>query len=195
LATTPPNATASTTIGCWNHGYFEARIRFGATVAGSGAPGGIHEPSFWLKDTRNLTPGVYHFAEADIMEYYPNGRAGSTANLINTLHNWNDNNGSYSDVFNTNSTNFDSSHQPTDGAWHTYGMLWTGNGTTGQVSFYYDDILTTHQSGAQFYALDINGSPNAIMTSMENAQMAIQISAAGSGWPVSFDYIRVWRAP
>jgi hypothetical protein len=198
LTTTPPNATTANTAagaGAWNHGYYEARMQFAATVAGSGAPGGIHEPSFWLKDTKDLTAGTYHFAETDIMEYFPNGTSGSTANLINTCHNWFDNAGTYSDQFNTNTTNFDSSHQPTDGAWHTYGMLWTGNGTTGQLSFYYDGILTTHQSGVQFYALDINGTPTAALTAMENALMAIQISAAGSGWPVNFDFIRVWRGP
>lgn len=195
LSTVPPNATSSTTVGVWNHGYFESRMQFGATVAGSGAPGGIQEPGFWLKDARNLTSagsGSYHFAETDIMEYYPNGTAGSSGKYISTLHNWFDNASTYTDQFNNNSTNYDSSHQPTDGLWHTYGMLWTGNGTTGQVSFYFDDILCTH-SGVQYYALDITGSPTAVFTAMENAKMFLNLTAASSGWPVSFDWIRVWQ--
>jgi hypothetical protein len=195
LTSTPPGSTNTVTTGVWQHGYWEARMQFGATVAGSGAPGGIHEPAFWLDDVRNLTAGTYHFAETDIMEYFPNGTAGSTANAINTMHNWFDNGGSYSDAFNTNTSNFDSSHQPNDGAWHTYGMLWTGNGTTGQVSFYYDGILTTHQGGKQFYALDINGSPTATFTAMENTKMIIEMTCAGSGWPVNFDFVRVWIGP
>jgi hypothetical protein len=192
LVTVPYNATSSVSTGCWNHGYFEASMQFNPVVQGTGAPGGVQEVSFWLKDVRNLSSGTYYFAECDIMEQYPNGTAGSSANTINTLHQWHDVSGSYTDVFNTNTSNLDASHQA-DSNPHTYGCLWTGNGTTGQVSFYFDNVLCTHQGGAQYYALNTAGSPTSAFTAMENTKMFINLDSASSGWPVVFGFIRVWQ--
>jgi predicted dehydrogenase len=171
-------------------------MQFNPVVQGGGGPSGGW-PSWWMFGDHNGTPVAgTHIGECDIMEYFPSGTAGSGGSYISTLHNWRESSGAFAavDDFNSNTTNFDASHQP-DANWHTYGLLWTGNGTTGTVSFYFDNILTTHQSGVQTYALNTAGSPTAAFTAMEADNMVLQLGCATSGWDVNIDRVSVWGAP
>ena len=153
LQTVPGNATGAQRVGTWQHAYFEARIQYSSTVTGHGGRK-TGWPSFWLWAIEALSPAQgQKTAECDIFEALPLGTVGPSSQAINTLHNW-ENSRDYaaqSNLFNTGSNNLQvslvgstESAQPTDGAWHTYGCLWTSNGNgSGTVQFYYDGSLTS----------------------------------------------------
>lgn len=197
LQTIPQNANGSPVQpGCWKHAYFEARIQFSPTVLGAGGPSGGW-PSWWSNAVEGQAPVDGNItAECDFMEYYPNGPAGSTGSVLSTMHNWrNSATGSnVTDLFNSNGTSkAQASQQPSDGAWHVYGCLWTGNGTTGTVKFFYDNQLVAHDNGVTSYALDAGGVPSAAFTAMEGNNMAMFLGTA-TGWPINVDWVRVWQA-
>lgn len=179
--------------GCWNHGYFEAYIQFNHTVIGSGGSS-TGWPSFWLWAVEAYSPVLGKItAECDIMEYFPSGASGSTGTYICTLHNWANTNSvaAGTDDFNTNSHNTPGS-QPSDGGWHTYGCLWQGNGTTGTVQFYFDNVLQTLNGVSSFTLTGSGSSPTAGLSAMENDHMSIILGSA-TGWPINVDWVRVWH--
>jgi hypothetical protein len=205
LQTVPYGAHRSDTQpGVWRHAYFEARLKFSPTVMGKGGPAGGW-PSFWGNAVQGQPPDPADtnaptnliIAECDFFEYYPNGAAGSAGAYINTLHNWQGSatGSNTTHLFSNGTTNrAQDSQQPTDGGWHTYGCLWVGNGTTGTVTFYYDNALVVHQNGVTSFALDVNASPTAGFTAMENDSLIVFLGTA-SGWPLDVDWVRIWQAP
>lgn len=199
LKTTFQSQTGSNNTGGWQHAYFEAYIQFSLTVLGGGGPS-AGWPAFWLWDIRALSPiNGNHTAECDIMEYFPAGTAGAGGNSISTLHNWQNTAfvSTGTDDFNNNfPNNVPAAGNPSAG-WHKYGCLWQGNGTTGTVSMYLDDIIqtfpttTVNPTGTAFN-LNAAGSPTAIWTAQETAFMSI-ILGTGPGWPINVDWVRVWQ--
>jgi hypothetical protein len=76
-------ATPTQTSGVWQHGYFEARIRFNPT----GYQGSAW-PAFWsysLEGALSSVPDGGYFSELDFMECYP---WGSSCAYITTVHQW-----------------------------------------------------------------------------------------------------------
>ena len=214
LQTVPANATGAQRAGTWQHGYFEARIQYLPTVSGHGGRKNGW-PSFWLWAVQALSPAQgQRTAECDIFEALPLGTAGASSQAINTMHNW-ENSRDYaaqSNLFNTGSNNLQvslvgstASAQPTDGAWHTYGCLWTSNGNgSGTVQFYYDGFLIVHQGGVTTFLTGTNQSlaPGQIsgstigtaLTAMESDNLFIYLGTA-QGWPLNVDWVRVWQGP
>jgi len=214
LQTVPANATGSQRIGTWQHGYFEARIQYSPTVTGHGGRKNGW-PSFWLWAVQALSPVQgQRTAECDIFEALPLGTAGASSQAINTMHNW-ENSSDYAaqtNLFNTGSNNLQvslvgstESAQPTDGAWHTYGCLWTSNGKgSGTVQFYFDGFLIVHQKGVTTFLTGTNQSlaPGQIsgstmgtaLTAMESDNLFIYLGTA-QDWPMNVDWVRVWQGP
>lgn len=182
--------------GSWNHGYFEAYLQFNRIVQGSGGPSGGW-PAFWLWAVEALSPVSGQItAECDIMEYFPAGTAGATGTFISTMHNWANTNfaAAGTDDFNTNGSNVPGT-QPSNSGWHTYGCLWQGNGTTGTVQFYIDNVLQTMSGTTTTFTLTAaNTSPTAGLSAMEADHMSI-ILGSSNGWPINIDWVRVWQAP
>jgi hypothetical protein len=184
--------------GCWNHGYFEAYLQFSHTVTGAGGPSNGW-PAFWLWSIlafgSNITNGQIT-AECDIMEYYPGGTAGATGSYITTLHNWQNSASAAaaSDLFNNNYPNNVSNIQPSDNGWHKYGCLWQGNGTTGTVKMYCDDVLVTRNGSDTINLISSASSPTTGFTAQETQNMFIILGSATSGWPMNVDWVRVWQA-
>jgi len=197
LASVFQGQTASSP-GCFQHGYIEGYIQFSSIVLGAGGPSGGW-PAFWLWAIEglgaNVTAGQVT-AECDIMEYYPSGTANgtNTGTYIATMHNWLNTSGAAAgtDEFNTNNHHVGST-QPTDSGWHKYGVLWQGNGTTGTIQYYMDDVLQNMQGVTSFTLTAANTSPTAGLSAQEADHMFIYLGSASSGWPVNFDWIRIWQ--
>jgi hypothetical protein len=197
LQSVPTYAAATQRTGTWQHAYFEARIQFSATVSGSSsAPASW--PAFWTYAIQGQAPVAgQKTAECDILEQFPNGGAGASSQAVNTLHNWQNTSSSSAgtDLYNTDSMNLQvslqgstESAQPADGAWHTYGCLWTGNGTTGSVQFYYDNHLIVHQDGMSTFPTGAGTG----LTAQEADNMFLVMGSA-QGWPMNIDWVRVWQ--
>jgi beta-glucanase (GH16 family) len=169
LATAAPGHTAQ----AWQHGYFEASIRF--NPAGNE---GSAWPAFWSwsiedatgQDNSNGTRGPY--GELDFMEAYPI-RPKQIA-IATTIHQWLN---GYSVSQNSNNgpsipagTNFSQ--------FHIYGCLWTPD----KVVWYFDNKpVTTVLTG-----------PGTPFTAIEQEHMFI-ILGAGRNWPMDVDYVHVWQ--
>jgi hypothetical protein len=197
LQTVPSNPPASQRVGTWQHAYFEARIQYSYTVTGSGGPS-TGWPSFWTFaiQAQSATVGQ-QIAELDFLEAYPLGTAGAQAYVINTLHNWQATKGNATGIetANTNDNSYQQSlqgttesAQPTDNGWHTYGCLWTGNGTTGNVQFYYDNHLILHQDNVSNFPVGAGTSFPAL--EQDNMYLILQ---GETGWPIHVDWVRVWQ--
>jgi beta-glucanase (GH16 family) len=101
------------------YGYFEMEAAF---------PSGLDTwPAFWMLNTaainRSAPPG-----EIDIVEYIAN--PGFIDYIRTTLHDWSDDT---TPAFSANAVTL-----PSDGNYHTYGMLWTAQ----TMTFYYDGTVT-----------------------------------------------------
>ena len=197
LQSVPSDPPASQRVGTWQHAYFEARIQYSYTVTGSGGPD-TGWPSFWTFaiQAQSATVGQ-QIAELDFLEAYPLGTAGATAYVINTLHNWQatKSNATGIETANTNDNNYQQSlqgttesAQPTDNGWHTYGCLWTGNGTSGTVQFYYDNHLILHQGSVTTFPVGTGTSFPAL--EQDNMYLILQ---GVQGWPINVDWVRVWQ--
>ncbi|CAM6054508.1 unnamed protein product [Sphagnum tenellum] len=162
LNTVPTN---STTGQMWQHAYFEAYIQTNAAQNNGSSANGW--PGFWSWSTH---PDP--MTEIDFFEYWP--PSGKNANAYGSLHEWP-----------ANVTASVSSNIANDSNWHTFGCLWTGNGTTGQVAWYYDNVLVGNPvkvgAGTNFPALETQFSYIAL--------------SAGNPWTLQCDWIRVWQAP
>jgi hypothetical protein len=108
--------------------------------------------------------------ELDFFEYWP--PSGSSERAYGSLHEWpgNASTSMTSNIYDSN--------------WHTFGCLWTGDGNTGQVSWYYDNVLI--------------GSPVAVGSgtswpSLEQEAQYIALSA-GNPFTVNVDWVKVWTA-
>jgi hypothetical protein len=197
LQTVPSNAPVSQRVGTWQHAYIEARIQYSYTVTGSGGPS-TGWPSLWsFAIQAQAAPAGTQIAELDLLEAYPLGTAGAMAYVINTLHNWKATKKSSTGVetANTNDNSYQQSlqgstesAQPTDNGWHTYGCLWTGNGTTGNVQFYYDNYLVLHQDNVSNFPVGVGTS----FPALENDNMYLILSGY-TGWPIHVDWVRVWQ--
>jgi beta-glucanase (GH16 family) len=169
LATAAPGHTAQ----AWQHGYFEASIKFN--------PGGYQGsawPAFWSwsiedatgTDVGNGTRGPY--AELDFMEAYPIGY-GRIA-IGTTIHQWlsgksvsQNSNNAPSIPWGTNFNQF-----------HVYGCAWTPD----KVVYYFDNQpVTTVLTG-----------PGTPFTAIEQDHMFI-ILGAGRNWPMDVDYVHIWQ--
>jgi len=169
LATAAPGHTTQ----AWQHGYFEASIRF--NPAGNE---GSSWPAFWSwsiedatgQDESNGTRGPY--AELDFMEAYP--VAPREVAVITTIHQWFD-----SVSIDTNSNNVPTIPKGTNfDQFHVYGCLWTPN----QVVWYFDNKpVTTVQTG-----------PGTPFTAIEQEHMFV-ILGTGKNWPINVDYVHVWQ--
>jgi hypothetical protein len=197
LQSVPTNAPVTQRVGTWQHAYFEARLQFSYTVSGQGDPNGGW-PSFWTYAIQAEAPTVgEQIAELDFLEAYPLGTAGAQAYVVNTIHNWQatKTTATGKDTANTENNNYQQSlqgttepAQPTDNAWHTYGCLWTGNGTSGTVQFYYDNHLILHQASVTTFPVGTGTGFPAL--EQDNMFMILQ---GVSGWPINVDWVRVWQ--
>lgn len=100
------------------YGYFEMRAKFPA--------GRVTWPAFWMLDvcSKQKVPGVAcKHGEIDIIEYTALGQNSYSS----TLHDWSANKTVAVDVHKTKVS-------PSDGNWHTYGMLWKPD----TMTFYMD---------------------------------------------------------
>lgn len=194
-----PSQLSSNTTGAFNRGYFECYMLANYTAG----PGGtaVGWPAAWLWDlaTQNAATNGQVTAEADIVEYYPNGGANAAATAISTLHNWEVVSGSRVDEFNTNGHNV-LANQPSDSGWHKFGMLWTGSGSgssaTGTVSFYVDDVLQVMSGTSSFSLIANTNAATAGLTAMAADFMFWYLGTAENTigpWTASWDYLRVWQ--
>lgn len=168
LATIPWNSTAQQQPGSWHHGYIEWYQQFDATRSQANPPTGWIGCWFWP------IPTAGEWTEIDASEYEGGGT------FVISVHEWQ--NGTVNRAL-------DGPHpgHAVDSNWHLYGMLWTGNGTTGALSFYFDGALL--------------GSPINIGagTNFINAEAAYYHGAMsggfanGSPWPMNIDWYRVWQ--
>jgi hypothetical protein len=181
----------------WNFGFFEARIRFDPTL-GPKAP---WFPCFWALSSfyeqyhnENIRP------ELDIFEAYsqgPNGRGGNgpyPGEFLGTLHHWQLNgNGQQLNISNSNN------NQKVDvdwSQWHVIAALWV----PGKVTWYLDgkalmsqeysatgppNPLPHERAGA---ATDFTG----VFDVLDTQTMQLIIGSA-PGWPMYFDWVRVWQ--
>ena len=197
LQTVPSDAPVTQRAGTWQHAYIETRMQYSYTVTGQGGPN-TGWPSFWsfAIQAQSTTVGE-QIAELDFLEAYPLGTAGANAYVINTLHNWKatKNSSTGKETANTNNNSYQQSlqgttesAQPTDSGWHTYGCLWTGNGTTGNVQFYYDNHLVLHQDGVSNFPVGAGTS----FPALEQNNMYLILSGE-TGWPLNVDWVRVWQ--
>jgi hypothetical protein len=200
IATVPTYAvgtgTATTVPGSYFHGYFEASYKFSQTGSSSTSAGVW--PAFWLYgvNAQSTASGSFNCPECDIFEAYPLG--GTSFDPIQTLHNWlyPGNGGGDSETANTDDTNemtslvgSSESANPNDGAFHTYGCLWTSTGSgTGKVQFYYDNFLVSH-SGTTSYNV---GAGTSFPGQEQNAMSVILQASAGQ--PLQVQFVRVWQA-
>ncbi len=169
LATAAPGHTTQ----AWQHGYFEASIRFNpAGYEGSAWP------AFWSwsiedatgQDESNGTRGPY--GELDFMEAYP--IAPRKIAIATTIHQW----------VNSTSVSQNSNNGPSIPAgtnfeqFHTYGCLWTPD----KVVWYFDNKpVTTVQTG-----------PGTPFTAIEQEHMFVMLGT-GRYWPMQVDYVHVWQ--
>ena len=187
----------SVTTGTMNHGYIEAYWQFSNTVTGGGGPSGGW-PAFWSFGLQGIYPNIVNgviVPECDFTEAYPAGTSGSGTTQISTCHNWLTAGGSptSADEYNTNGKNVRAT-QPTDGGWHTTGMLWQGNGTTGTLQFYQDNVLQVLSGGSSTVNLIASTNPaTSGLTAQETSLMVLFLGCASSGWPVSFDWVNLWH--
>jgi len=197
LQTVPSYPPVTQRAGTWQHAYFEARIQYSDTVTGSGGPS-VGWPSFWsfAIQAQSIVVGQ-QVAELDFLEAYPLGTAGAKVDVVNTLHNWQATAGNATglETANTNDNNNQQSlqgttesAQPTDNGWHTYGCLWTGNGTTGNIQFYYDNHLVVHQGGVTNFP--VGTGTNFPAQEKDNQYIILQ---GVNGWPINVDWVRVWQ--
>jgi hypothetical protein len=197
LQTVPSSPAVSQRVGTWQHAYFEARIQYSYTVTGSGGPD-VGWPSFWMFaiQAQSATVGQ-QIAELDILEAYPLGTSGAKAYVINTLHNWQATKGNATgkETANTDNNSYQQSlqgttesAQPTDNGWHTYGCLWTGNGTTGTIQYYYDNHLILHQDNVSSFPVGSGTS----FPAQEQDNMYLILQGV-QGWPIHVDWVRVWQ--
>ncbi len=103
------------------YGYFEMKAKL---------PSGIDTwPAFWMLDEASKTGVKTSHGEIDIMEYIAN--PSFINHFSTTLHDW---------TAGTTAARGSVSVEPvpSDGNYHTYGMLWTPQ----TMSFYYDGVLT-----------------------------------------------------
>lgn len=165
LATVSPQNTVQT----WQHGYFEARIRFCSTC-GHGAGW----PSFWSTSIEHATgqiPEQNPSAELDIFEYYV---AGKTHAYLTTVHQTQGDNKGLQNANNVPAMSKTENYA----TWHVYGCLWTTN----EVRWYFDNKLIT----------SVKTGPGTQFTALEQSRMFL-ILGAGYQWPMDVDYVRVWK--
>ena len=161
------------------HGYFEASIRL-TTTSGKIAN---NYGTFWmvsksfLENTDVAPSGTAKRCELDVME--TNGAKPNT--VITTEHWWTLPPGSttWINQSNTNGTNIVSNlpSNPTDGNYHTYGMLWI----YGKVMWYYDDVLVN--SFISFPGCDT--TPMTLIFTV--------LSTAGDEQEEDIGWVRVWQ--
>jgi beta-glucanase (GH16 family) len=168
-------------------GYFEARIKF------QDAPG--EWCSFWLFSPTNGVPlgdpadaGV----EIDMVEHRVTDQGGWTAlrDMVAMNLNWD---GYGTHLKNAQKVTALPNGAPVQGAWHTYGVLWTASGYT----FYVDswELWTTTQA--------VSAVPEIIQLTCEiqGGTWAGDIPPGGYGTRststtgMQVDYVRVWQAP
>jgi beta-glucanase (GH16 family) len=169
IATADPTNSS----GVWQHGYFEARIRF--NPAGNR---GSAWPAFWsysIEGASGLVPIGSYFSELDFMECYPTG---SACTYITTVHQWQNTDSGDTSVA-QNSNNDPAVPAGTDfRQWHIYGCLWTPS----QVQWYLDNKLVT----------TVPTGPGTSFTALEQDHMFL-VLGAGKNWPMDVDYVHVWQ--
>lgn len=166
-------ASPTTSSGVWQHGYFEARIRFN--------PAGNHGsawPAFWsysIERVLGLVPIGSYFGELDFMECYPTG---SACSYITTVHQWQRNDSGDTSVA-QNPDNEPAVPAGTDFTqWHIYGCLWTPN----QIQWYLDNKLV----------MTVATGPGTSFTALEQNHMFL-VLGTGKNWPMDVDYVHVWQ--
>ncbi len=165
-------ADPSNTTVVFQHGYFEARMRFNP----EGSQGGAW-PAFWSYALEGIDEGAANFAELDFVEAYPTGAAGAT--ILTTVHEWTTSSGGNTSV-----------QQPNDvptlpagfdyNAFHIYGCLWSTN----QVTWYIDNqpVMT------------VATGPGTNFPSLEKDHMVVpEFSARGKNWPMDVDWVHIWQ--
>jgi beta-glucanase (GH16 family) len=165
LATVSPENTVQT----WQHGYFEARVRFCSTCSQ-----GEGWPSFWSSSIEHATgqiPEGDPSAELDIFEYYVSGK---TRAYLTTVHQ------TLGDSKGLQNSNNVPKVSKSEGyaEWHIFGCLWTPN----EVRWYFDNKLVT----------TVKTGPGTIFTALEQSNMFL-VLGAGEKWPMYVDYVRVWK--
>jgi len=174
----PPNTSLSScspdgTSHCqaWNHGYFEASMRWDVTTGSW--------PAFWMIPVEGHTlPGGSEQGEWDIME-------GQGQNWYQThAHDWNAPGGS---------TYCGYQYNPPGGVnltdYHTYGMLWT----SGTIQFYFDNAAVGPPCrldatiDAQHYFL-ILASQEGVNWSYGNTS-----GVSASNITADFNWVHVWQ--
>ena len=154
----------------FQHGYFEASIRFNP----KGSQGSAW-PAFWSYAIEAVEGNASPYAELDFMEAYPQGTAGVT--LLTTIHEWTKSNGSSSSVQQPNDV--PTLPKGTDfSQFHTYGCLWTTN----SITWYFDNqpVMT------------VATGPGTAFTAIEQDHMFL-ILGTGKNWPMTVDYVHVWQ--
>lgn len=158
-------STKSTTF---QHGYFEASIRFNPTGHQSGA-----WPAWWSYALEGLQ-GAKSWGELDFMEAYPTGPGQIVE--IDTIHQWT--------AGNPNTTVQQQNNVPKLPAgtvfttWHVYGCLWT----PGTVTWYFDNQPM----------LTVMTGPGTKFPSIEQDHMALFLGT-GLNWPMQVQYVHVWQ--
>ena len=168
-------------------GYFEARIRF------SDAPGSWC--AFWLNaDTNGKPVGDPEHAgvEIDVAEHRVTDQSGWTAlaDMVALTLNWD---GYGKDKKTNQLVTPIAGGAPVQGAWHTYGVLWTATG----YAFYVDAV--------QLWTVDgpVSQRPEALYLTCEvdDGSWAGDVPAGGYGprsgstTGMDVDWVRVWQAP
>lgn len=175
------------------YGYYEARIQF------NDAPG--MWSAFWLMP-RDLPNNLYAEllgqpdiagVEVDIVEHRMVKQNGSSIeNVINTGLHWNGYDANHlKDPLEVNTATTPGLSTLLNGAWHTYGLLWTPTGYT----FYYDDQPIRTATTA------VSHRPAHVILSSEitNANWAGTIPSGGYGSRTAstvkmlIDYVRVYE--
>jgi hypothetical protein len=150
----------------WKHAYFEAYFQFNSTLTGT-APGG---PAFWSWSVASGT-----IVEIDFMECSTPGNTNYPATTIHIP-------GGGTVLSPPGQVKIQANG---DSKWHTMGCLWTGNGTTGSLSFYWDNGLN---SGPY-----VTGTGNEV-PSLEAITGQFLVFGTGPGVPLYIDWVNVWQA-
>jgi hypothetical protein len=165
--TAPLGYTGSTT-GTYKHGYFEADIQFNINQSSSHG-----WPSFWSWSQSGATG---HNTEVDFMETGFNNQppSGGGNNAAWTVH----------DPGGSTVVASGSLIRPVDSNWHTYGALWQGDGKTGSLTFFLDNV----QVGAP-----VSTGIGHTVPSLETTPGLFLTLGTGPGINMNVDWVHVWQ--
>jgi hypothetical protein len=166
----------------FQHGYFECRMRFNATLSPRTAK---HQswPAFWANGISGPQAQIDTYAELDFIEAYPVAAA-PFVSVICTVHEWtrgwtpdrkpNGRNGNVQNSNNTVAAPY--MFRPSD--FNTYGCLWTPR----EVTWFLNGRLGP----------TVPVGPDTPYEAISAGAMYL-VLGTGKNWPLVVDYVHVWQ--